>query len=493
MVPQELILSACSIAGPSSTSTSKNTTSTPSIHLHDLLTSSPVHTFKNSSSASHSLSAIPTENGQGGGVFAVQEGKAMVNIWAWQKDQMHLKLHLPEKMTCFAVSPNGLWAAGGSPNGHIYVWELASGLLVSSHTAHYRALTSLTFTPDSHLLISTSLDSSAHVYLVSRLIDPEDPASAGKPYGVLSDHTLAVRCVGLSKMAGSAGGRCWTASDDGTVKMWSLHPPFDLLCTFTLPTSSSPSTLAIDPSERFFYVGTTQGVVYHVPLFRRRGVVGGNAIEEGYEAVGGGGSGSAPIKTEGAVITLKTPITALSLSISTTHLLLGTSLGTISIHSLPSHQHLRTLSPHSGPISSLSTMIRPPDLISAPGTSSSGIGSGGNRSENWPMMEIKPLERMKVRSAKEVQESTILLRPSSTLLSQLDELRSPSQRKERGLSVRGSDGGGASSQIGDQLSELMAENKKLRLSLERADKINERMWNGMVDLKLGTADLSTTS
>lgn len=132
---------------------------------------------------------------------------------------MHLKLHLPEKMTCFTVSPNGYWAAAGSHNGHIYLWELSSGLLVSSHTGHYRALTSLTFTPDSRLLISTSLDSSTHIYLVSQLIDPEDPTKAGKPYGTLKDHNLAVRCIGLGRVAGSQGGRLWTASDDGTVKV----------------------------------------------------------------------------------------------------------------------------------------------------------------------------------------------------------------------------------------------------------------------------------
>lgn len=146
-----------------------------------------------------------------------------------KQDQMHLKLHLPEKMTCFTVSPNGYWAAAGSPNGHIYLWELSSGLLVSSHTAHYRALTYLTFTPDSRLLISTSLDSSVHVYLVSQLIDPEDPSKAGKPYGMLKDHNLAVRCVGLGRVAGSEGGRLWTASDDGTVKVCLLFFPWCII------------------------------------------------------------------------------------------------------------------------------------------------------------------------------------------------------------------------------------------------------------------------
>lgn len=65
-----------------------------------------------------------------------------------------------------------------------------------------------------------------------------------------------------------------------------------------------PSTLAVEPSERFFYVGTAQGEVYHVPLFKRRGELGG-AMSDDSEAVGGGGQGAPPVKTEGAVITYK--------------------------------------------------------------------------------------------------------------------------------------------------------------------------------------------
>jgi pre-rRNA-processing protein IPI3 len=36
----------------------------------------------------------------------------------------------------------------------------------------------------------------------------------------------------------------------------------------------------------------------------------------------------------------------------------------------------------------------------------------------------------------------------------------------------------------DRLVELMAENKKLRASLDKAVKINDKMWNGIVDLHL---------
>ncbi|OXH30883.1 pre-rRNA-processing protein IPI3 [Cryptococcus neoformans] len=483
MAPQELVLSA-----PSSASTA-------AIHLHDLLTSSSVHAFKPCTTAPYSLAHVPTYNDQGGAVFAVQEDKALLHVWAWQKDQMHLKLHLPEKMTCFTVSPNGYWAAAGSHNGHIYLWELSSGLLVSSHTGHYRALTSLTFTPDSRLLISTSLDSSTHIYLVSQLIDPEDPTKAGKPYGTLKDHNLAVRCIGLGRVAGSQGGRLWTASDDGTVKMWSLHPPFDLLCTFVLPPTCTPTTLAVDPSERFFYVGTTQGDVYHIPLFRKRTVLGDHhhqhtaALEspqDEWEAVGGGAehaSASAPIKTQGAIISLKDAkesITSLALSLSSTHLLVGTSAGTIQIHSLPSHQHLRTLSPHAGPVTHLSTLLRPADLV----------GSVGAKSEEIPIMEIRPLDRLKLRSPQESHEPTVLLRPSTSTsypASLLSDLRLPPRAPLTKLGGRQQAVVGNAGTTGEQMERLLAENKRLKAAFDRAEKMNEKLWDKVMDVKLGTS------
>ena len=71
-----------------------------------------------------------------------QEGKALLSFWAWQKvrrhvnvhennaltlpqDQLQTRIHLPEKLQCFGTSPDGVWAAGGSPSGHIYLWEVS--------------------------------------------------------------------------------------------------------------------------------------------------------------------------------------------------------------------------------------------------------------------------------------------------------------------------------------------------------------------------------
>lgn len=174
---------------------------------------------------------------------------------------------------------------------------------MTSFTAHYRAVSTLTFSADSHLLLSSSLDSSVHVYLVSRLVSPDEEGGAGintKPYGVLSDHTLAIRDVQLGRTAGAHGGRCWTASEDGSVKVWSLSPPFDLLTTFQLPDENIPTCLAVDSSERFFYAGTSSGTVHHIPLFKHR-----EGSDRVVESIGGAGQGSASIKADLGIITHK--------------------------------------------------------------------------------------------------------------------------------------------------------------------------------------------
>jgi hypothetical protein len=50
-----------------------------------LATSSLVHTLKPSNSARHNVGIVQSRDGLGGGVFACQEGKGLLHMWAWQK------------------------------------------------------------------------------------------------------------------------------------------------------------------------------------------------------------------------------------------------------------------------------------------------------------------------------------------------------------------------------------------------------------------------
>jgi pre-rRNA-processing protein IPI3 len=81
--------------------------------------------------------------------------------------------------------------------------------------------------------------------------------------------------------------------------MWSLLPAFDLLATFTLPPGVIPTALALDPTERFLYVGSAQGNVYHIPLFKRKDQRGQ------IEAVGGDGPTTPATRLDMACITVE--------------------------------------------------------------------------------------------------------------------------------------------------------------------------------------------
>lgn len=84
------------------------------------------------------------------------------------QDQIALKTVLPERLTCLAADTRGLLCAGGTAQGRIYLWELASGIMCHSWEAHYRAVSVLRFTPDGNALVSGSEDAGVSVWSISR-------------------------------------------------------------------------------------------------------------------------------------------------------------------------------------------------------------------------------------------------------------------------------------------------------------------------------------
>jgi pre-rRNA-processing protein IPI3 len=300
--------------------------------------------------------------------------------------------------------------------------------------------------------------------------------------------------------------------------VWSLQPPFDLLTTFSLPSPiSTPTVLAIDPAERFFYVGTSTGDVHLVPLFRHRDALGASATASAgfVDAVGGGGQGSASVKTDPSVIshkyvnfprctpfcpsfprtsqlTRRSPITALALSLSSTHLLIGTASGEIHMHALPSHQLLRTLPTHAGlgAITHLSTLLRPADFVGASGLAASGSGTSGGAAslaDNWPIMEIKPFERIRAGAGARENREVSLALGGIREVGLLDALRVPRDADElSGGSASGGGGGGGAGETdtASRIAALESETQRLRASLERAVKVNDTMWRGVVQMKL---------
>ena len=180
--------------------------------------------------------------------------------------------------------------------------------------------------------------------------------------------------------------------------------------------------------------------MYQVNLFRHRESQHSRQIE----AIGGGGV-TAPIRIDGEgdkllkrainvgygqpiiqrkFFTLKDiltkphnlhyrhPVTAITISLTSSTLLVGTASGTIQLYDIASHQLLRTINNASlkgHAITHLQTLLRPPDLI---GHVSANLGSGGgvvSVKEVEPTRPIVPFQRIRDVKAREAHEVLIAL------------------------------------------------------------------------------------
>ncbi|KAK7686421.1 hypothetical protein QCA50_010645 [Cerrena zonata] len=475
---QEIIL--CSTSPTSSASGSG------SITLHDIQTGSSLASFKQTSARSNSTAVVTTQNGQGGFMLSAQPEKSIMNVYNFQKDQLALKIVLPEKLSCIAVDPKGLYCAGGTSQGRVYLWEIASGIMYNAWDAHYRQVNVLRFTHDSAALISGSDDSAVGVWSTSSLVDDGSQNDLPTAFCTLTDHTLPISdiAVGIGLFPTC---RILTASADHSVKLWDLST-HTLLTTFQFP--HPIQILAWDVTERLFFAASSseEGSIHQVNLFKQRE---DKFARSGLEAIGGGGIADI-IRIDGEgqsemgrkrLISVGQSITTLSISLTSSHLLVGTQPGLIQIYDIASHQLLRTISTHKGfSITHLSTMLKPPDLV---GHVSLSLGGAGDAKEPMPVRHITPFQRMRDPKAREAHEVGIMLPPSSSRPNEAffdyptDELLrdysvfiqpsgSDSQTQSTGVSLQ------------SRVSELENEVVKLREQLGKAKGINDTMWETVV-------------
>lgn len=106
--------------------------------------------------------------------------------------------------------------------------------------------------------------------------------------------------------------------------------------------------------------------------------------------------------------------------------------------------------------------------------------AGAGKRDDWSIMEIKPLERMRAgRVAREVQECTIVLGRRTD-----DRVRLLTSSRSRPAAFPVAISNGDTTPTSDRVAELEAENKRLKSNLDKAVKLNEKMWSGIVDMRL---------
>jgi glucose repression regulatory protein TUP1 len=84
-------------------------------------------------------------------------------------------------VTSVAISPSGKLVAAGSLDTVVYIWDVATGMLIERLRGHRDSVYSIAFAPDEKGLVSGSLDKTLKYWDISGLVaKPKDPVTSAK-------------------------------------------------------------------------------------------------------------------------------------------------------------------------------------------------------------------------------------------------------------------------------------------------------------------------
>ncbi|WFD45209.1 Pre-rRNA-processing protein ipi3 [Malassezia psittaci] len=471
-------------------------TQTPILHWKGALHVAP-HGLACVASSTHA----DHDGGSGGFCATIDQDKAVLNVFSYQKDQPIARIVLPQKMVCIALAPIGNFLAAGSEDGRLYLWDLGTGALLSCFEAHYRAIRSVEFSPDSAAIASGSDDGRVCVWSLAGLIGKSDLGHGRVPvaYATFSDHTLPITDLHWAAGGFPNSAAIWTASQDATVKLWNLTTR-RLTSTFTF--AHPIARLAIDPLERFFFASAQDGHdVYRVELYSQH--------PEAWHAKGGRGAegASVTVDTNSAQhqIRLKEQVTALTLSLAGSHLAIGTQVGQVHLVDVATLQVARVLNVNgtaaaslNTPVTNLMCILRPPDLLTAAQLGKrSGKGNAADtdlcNSMYLPPLPIRPIASQLARTVRPTAEAdTVPLRIGDRAGIALDAFATylgsePTASYDQSVLTpyyATEDTEPNSAQSSSQ-SATSAEVLRLQTELDRAKALNTEMWQHLVSAQVG--------
>ncbi|KAI0201714.1 WD40-repeat-containing domain protein [Astrocystis sublimbata] len=245
-------------------------------------------------------------------IFAAQQDKSSVHVYARPKGNQEAVVNFPERIRSVALAQDVLFL--GTQEGRVIVWELCTGRQVTTPPCHVQAVTCVAVTP--YHILTGSDDSNIHVWSLARLLEL-DTTTEHEPQETLSNHRAAITALALSKSVNPDTNICVSASKDKSCVVWNyqLGTP---LRTILFP--SAPMSLALDPCARAFYVSTEDRSLYAVEMFGEKAVFGPESTEGSAVQVSAA-FGTAPQEAG--------PATCLGLSYDGTILLSGHSGGQV--------------------------------------------------------------------------------------------------------------------------------------------------------------------
>lgn len=242
------------------------------ICILDLHTATPIcSNLKNNIADSGSMCTVGGSSSYSGNssstsdyLCIAQAKKPSISIWSWGKAQPIMQCHVQEVMSCLESDRYGAYIIGGSKKGMIYIWEVATGALLTSWQAHFKEVTRVRCSPNSDFFGSASTDGMARVWSLSAIIDTaalNQFRQSHTPYKSWSPHTLAVKDMCFS--GGYSTMRVFTCSLDRSLVLYDVHRGVQVM---RIGLSQGLECLICNPTEDFCFVGSSSGHIFAVDL-----------------------------------------------------------------------------------------------------------------------------------------------------------------------------------------------------------------------------------
>lgn len=187
-----------------------------------------------------------------------------------------MQCHIQEITTSVAVDESGVYCFGGTKSGRVFCWLLATGELISSFSAHYKAVTCLSATSP-HFLVSASEDGMVKLWSIDQIVsstsfstrqansnssaDNSSVMTALQPYRSWTPHSLPVTC--LAVLLSSHSIRIVTGSSDQSLAIHDAHTN-RLIYHTSYP--EALECLALHPMLSEVWIGTISGAIHILDL-----------------------------------------------------------------------------------------------------------------------------------------------------------------------------------------------------------------------------------
>lgn len=185
--------------------------------------------------------------------------KPLLHLWPVNSSDtiQNVKFVLPAKANSLAVSPDGCFLVAGIQE-NIYIWQIATGRMLTMLTKHYQPINCIKFTDDGSHFVSGGQDGQVIVWSLSSAVGNSYQTEAIEPLHSFSDHALPVTDMWI----GSGGMRALlvTSSTDRTCKIYDIGSGSMLL---SLVFQEMLTAVTLDRVEIGLFVGTNLGNIYH--------------------------------------------------------------------------------------------------------------------------------------------------------------------------------------------------------------------------------------